>query len=44
MVEEFDRLKRLEQRAMQNTEIEDLYLKRVSFTLQTSDGKDYTEK
>lgn len=42
-VEEFDRIKRIEQRAMQNTEIEDLYNKKVTFILYDSNGKEFTE-
>lgn len=42
-VEEFDKLKRVEQRAMQNSEIEDLFNKKVQFILFDANGKEFTE-
>lgn len=43
-VESFDRLKRKEQRAMQNKEAEEVYDKKVRFVLFTADGQQFTEE
>jgi hypothetical protein len=43
-VELFDKLKRQEQRAMQNTEVEELQDKKVRFVLFNTEGKQFTEK
>lgn len=43
-VEEFDRRKRYEQRAMSNIEIEEVYNKRVNFTLVDKDDKEFSAK
>jgi len=42
-VERFDRLKRKEQRAMQNTEAEEVYNKMARFTLFTPEGKQFNQ-
>lgn len=43
-VEEFDRRKRREQRAMQNKEAEELQNRRVTYLLFDTDGEQYSEK
>ena len=43
-VEEFDRIKRTEQRAMQNTEVEDLQNKIVEFVLFDREDKEYSDR
>ena len=42
-VEKFDRLKRKEQRAMQNQEAADVYNKKARFVLFTHEGKQFNE-
>eukprot|EP00347_Sterkiella_histriomuscorum_P008809 403343668 len=44
LVEEFDRQKRFEQRAMQNTEIEEFFNKKVKFQLYDLSDNKFTEK
>jgi hypothetical protein len=43
-VEEFDQIKRTEQRAMQNTEVEDLHNKKVEFVLYDRGGKEFSDR
>lgn len=43
LVEQFDKRKRYEQRAMQNQEIADVYNKKVKFVLTALDNKDFSE-
>ena len=43
-VERFDRLKRKEQRAMQNKEAEDVYDKKARFVLFRPDGEQFNEE
>jgi hypothetical protein len=44
MVEEFDREKRREQRAMQNLELEELLNKKVKFLFVDEQGEEFSEK
>ena len=43
-MEEFDQIKRTEQRAMQNTEVEDLHNKKVEFVLYDRGGKEFSDR